>query len=141
MATPRTIARLEARIQERAAYCLEFEVRDPRTAFITITRVELARDLSRGKIHYSVLGDDSDRSKASHMLASAAGFIQRQVGRVLQLRRIPHLEWVYDDSLAEAARLDGVIREALDRDRAIQEQRDVKAEPDAGSAPDSAPGS
>jgi len=121
LANPRTIARLESRIHERAAYCLEFEVRDPRTAFITITRVELSPDLSSGKIHYSVLGDEGERSKASHMLASAAGYIQRQVGRVLKLRRIPRLTWYYDDSLAQAARMDELIRGAIERDQEIQE--------------------
>ena len=46
MANPRSIARLEARIHERVAHCLEFEVSDPRSAFITVTKVELSTDLS-----------------------------------------------------------------------------------------------
>jgi len=136
VANPRTIARLQARIQERAAYCLEFELRDPRCAFITITRVELANDLSSGKIYYSVLGDEGERSKAAHMLASAAGFIQRQVARVLQLRRMPHLTWVYDDSLAEAARVDDLIRGALERDRRIHEHGVADEPPSSGDAPE-----
>ena len=49
MANPRTIARLEAQIRRRAAYCLQFEVADPRATFITITRVELSSDLLNGK--------------------------------------------------------------------------------------------
>ena len=77
MANPRTIARLEARIHERAAYCLQFEINDPRAGFITILRVELSSDVSVGKIFYSVLGDESDRSKAAHMLEGARGYIQR----------------------------------------------------------------
>ena len=121
MANPRTIARLEARIHERAAHCLEFELNDPRSSFITITKVELAKDLTSGKIHYSVLGDDADRSKAAHMLQSAAGFIQRQVGRVLQLRRVPHLRWVYDDSIQRSAEVDEAIKTALERDKRIAE--------------------
>ena len=122
MASPRTIARLEARIHERAAHCLEFELNDPRSSFITITKVELSKDLSSGKIHYSVLGDDADRSKAAHMLVSAAGFIQRQVGRVLQLRRVPHLRWVFDESILRSAEIDEAIKEALERDKRISEQ-------------------
>ena len=120
MANPRVKARLEARIVERAAHCLEFEIKDPRATFITIVRAELSSDLTHGKIFYSVLGDASARSKAMHMLASAAGFIQRQVGRVLEMRRMPHLTWVYDDSIAEAARMSDVIQKALERDKQIQ---------------------
>ena len=120
MAHPRTIARLEARILERAAHCLEFEIRDPRAGLITITRVELSGDLHSGKIFYSVLGDEAERSKIAHMLESAAGFIQRQVARVLDVRRMPHLGWVFDESVAHAAHMDVVIRDALKRDRKIR---------------------
>lgn len=127
MANQRTIERLQARILERAANALEFELNDPRGGFITVTRVALAKDLSSGRIYYSVLGDEADRSKVAHMLESAAGFLQRQIGRGLQLRRIPHLMWVYDESIAEAARLDELIGKALERDRTIAEQ---------GQAPD-----
>lgn len=120
MANPRTIARLEARILERAAYCVEFELRDPRAGMVTITRVELSSDLSSGKIFYSVLGTEAEKSKAAHMLDSAAGFIQRKVARVLEMRRIPHLRWVYDKSIEEAARMDDVISSAIERDQDIQ---------------------
>ena len=121
MASARTIARLEARILERAAYSLEFELNDPRATFITITHVQLSTDVSQGKIFYSVLGDDADRSKAAHMLESAAGFIQRRVAKVLEVRRMPHLRWVYDESIARAAHMDEMIKGALNRDREIHE--------------------
>ena len=130
MANPRTIARLEARIHERAAYCLQFEINDPRAGFITILRVELSSDVSVGKIFYSVLGDESDRSKAAHMLEGARGYIQRQVARVLEMRRIPHLTWVYDDSIEKAADLDLLIREARMRDKSINPHVDETAAQD-----------
>lgn len=119
MANPRTIARLEARIQERAAYCLQFEIRDPRASFITITRVELSKDFGHAKIFYSVLGGEADKSKAEHMLKHASGFVQRQVARVLETRRTPILHWIYDGSSEHAAQMDRLIREARERDRAI----------------------
>ena len=114
MTNPRTIARLQARIHERAAYCLQFEVADPRASFITVTRVELSPDITSGKIYYSVLGSEGERSKAEHMLASAAGFIQRQIARVLDVRRMPHLRWVYDGSMETAANMDRLIRDFQD---------------------------
>jgi ribosome-binding factor A len=119
MTNPRTIARLQARIHERAAYCLQFEVADPRASFITVTRVELSPDITSGKIYYSVLGSEGERSKAEHMLASAAGFIQRQIARVLDVRRMPHLRWVYDGSMETAANMDRLIRDARARDKEI----------------------
>lgn len=119
MANPRTIARISARIHERAAHCLQFEIRDPRAAFVTITRVETTADLSLAKVYYSVLGDDADRSKVEHMLEHATGFVQRQVVRVLRMRRAPSLRFVYDDSIETAAAIDQLIREARERDRRI----------------------
>jgi ribosome-binding factor A len=136
MANPRTIARLQARIHERAAHCLQFELNDPRASFITITKVKLSPDVTSGKIYYSVLGDDGDKSRAEHMLKSAAGFIQRQVSRVLQVRRMPHLRWVYDETLENAQHIDQLIREARARDRAINPTaaEDEVAQPRPGDA-------
>lgn len=132
MANPRTIARLEARILERAAHCLQFEIKDPRSGFITITRVELSPDVTYGKIHYSVMGGESEKSKAEHMLASAAGFIQRQVARVLDMRRMPRLQWVYDDSAETVDHVAKLIREARERDKAINPA--LALEPDVEDA-------
>lgn len=119
MINPRSKARIEARIQERVAHCVEFELNDPRATFITITRVEVSNDLSVAKVFYSVYGTEGEKSRTAHMLDSAAGFVRRQVGRVLKTRRIPDLKWIYDDSIERAARMQDVIREALDKDRAI----------------------
>jgi ribosome-binding factor A len=53
------------------------------------------------------------------MLEHASGFIQRQIGRVLELRRLPSLRWIYDASAEEAADIDRIIREARERDKRI----------------------
>src|SRR6185295_6855442 len=119
MVNPRSKARIEARIQERAAYCVEFELNDPRSTFITITRVEVSDDLSSAKIFYSVYGTEGDKSRTARMLEDASGFVRNKVGRVLKTRRIPALRWIYDDSIEETARMQATIREALEHDRTI----------------------
>jgi ribosome-binding factor A len=119
MANSRAKARIEARIRERVAYCIEFELNDPRASFVTVTGVEVSPDLSIAKIQYSVYGTDGDRSKVAHMLEDATGFVRKQVGRVLRTRRIPKLRWFYDDSIELQANMEDAIASALDRDRAI----------------------
>jgi ribosome-binding factor A len=119
MANPRTKARIEARILERAAHCVEFELNDPRGSFITLTRVEISNDLSTAKVFYSVYGSEGDKSRARHMLDGASGFIRSQVGRVLRTRRIPRLTWIYDDSIEYAAEMQKKIAEALRHDREV----------------------
>jgi ribosome-binding factor A len=139
MANPRTIARIAARVQERAAHCLQFELRDPRASFITITRVEVSSDLSVARVYYSVLGDAGDRSKAEHLLDHARGFVQRQVARVLHMRRAPQLRFQYDDSLETAAHIDALIREARERDRRIDPTLAEREAAEAALAPARAP--
>lgn len=119
MANSRTRAKIEARIHERVAYCVEFELSDPRATFITITRVEVSPDLSAAKVYYTVLGSDGARSAAAHMLEDATGFVRRQVGRVLKTRRIPLLSWYYDESVEKNAAVQAAIAEAIERDRKI----------------------
>ncbi len=119
MANDRTIARLEARIKERVAHCVEFELSDPRSAFITVTKVELSRDISNVKVFYSVLGSEADRSKVEHMLASAVGFVQGKLARVLKTRRVPRIQWVYDDSIELLDRMNRLIKGALEHDREV----------------------
>ena len=119
MTNSRAKARIEARIKERAAYCVEFELNDPRATFITITGVEVSSDLSTARIKYSVYGTEADKTKTAHMLENAAGFVQKQIGRVLRTRRVPRITWVYDDSIERAADMEKKIHAALEHDREI----------------------
>jgi ribosome-binding factor A len=120
MVNLRVKARIEARILERAAHCVEFELKDPRSAFITITRVELTEDLSAAKIYYSVYGTAGDKSRAAHMLKDATGFVRKQVSRILKMRRMPSLSWCFDDSIEFSARMHKTILDAMDKDRDIR---------------------
>ena len=88
-------------------------------ACITITRVEVTNDLGLAKIHYSILGSPGEKSRARHMLADATGFVRRQLGRVLNTRRVPELAWYYDDSQEFQEEMENKIQAALDRDLAV----------------------
>lgn len=120
MASERTIARVQAQMQRRIAHCLQFEISDPRATFITLVRVELNSDMSIAKVYYSVLGSEGDRARAAAMLDHANGFIRRQVGSVLEIRSIPELRFVHDDTIAGAARIEDLIEEAKHRDSEIR---------------------
>lgn len=139
MANPRTIARIASRIQQRVAYCLQFEIKDPRAAFVTITKVEVSADLRNAKIHWSTLGGAAERSRTEHMLEHAGGFIRRQLGRVLETRLIPELRWLYDESIERSADVDRVIREALARDEAIRAEAARRAGGEAEPEPEPEP--
>ncbi|MEZ5974331.1 MAG: 30S ribosome-binding factor RbfA [Planctomycetota bacterium] len=140
MASDKTIGRIQAQIQRRAAHCLQHEIADPRASFVTITRVELSQDLTLAKIYYSVLGEESDISRVEHMLDHASGFIQRQVGSILRMRRIPTMRWIYDASIAEADRMERLIQDTLKRDAEIRGSHpEVELHPEAEGPGETAP--
>ncbi len=109
MANPITIRKLTARIQERVGMIFVDEVNDPRWGFVTVSRVELARDLSQCRIFYSVLGSDADRRNVERALENARGFIQRKVAAILKTRTTPSLEFRFDPSVAGAVRVGKII--------------------------------
>jgi len=137
MTNPRVKARIEARIQERVAHCVEFELNDPRATFITITRVEVSDDLSSAKVYYSVYGTEGDKSRTARMLEDATGFVKKRVSRVLRTRRVPALRWIYDDSIEFSAHMQAKIQEAMKKDRTINPAAHAEAPPAVEAAGES----
>ena len=101
--------------------------------FITLTGVELSKDMAHATLRYSGLGDEAECSKTNHMLEQARGFVQRQVASILRTRTTPTLRWEYDPTIAAAARMEQVIQDVVTRDEQIRSTND---EPE--SAPDEA---
>ena len=133
----RRLKRLEARIQERVAMMVTTEMADPRRGMITITRVELDSELAHCKIFWSVLGDDAARGRNAAVLEGAAPWVQRDLARILGMRTVPRVRFVFDESIAGATRVLGII-ERLREEREAREAREAReraaAEGDAESA-------
>ncbi len=100
---------------------LQNEVSDPRIGFLTVLDVEPTVDLKEAKVYLSILGGEGDRSKAEHALASARGYIQREVGKGLETRNTPVLRFVFDDSRDQVARLESLIDETAREGRETKE--------------------
>lgn len=122
----RRIARLQSLIKARVAEVVAYELADPRRGLVTITRVEVDRELTKCKVYWSVLGDEKERKLNEHMLKHAAPFVQREVAAVLSTRTTPRVSFVFDDSVEGAVRVQGII----DKLRAEREQREA-LEPDS----------
>jgi ribosome-binding factor A len=85
------------------------DVHDPGIGFVTITRVQVTPDLQHARIHYTALGDDKARAATAKALARAAAFLRRQIGSRLRLRRVPDLEFLYDESIAGQDRIEQLL--------------------------------
>lgn len=118
-------------IRERVAFVLEFGLQDPRRSqlTITVTKVDLAKDLSRCTVYYSVLGAEKERKLAAHMLEHARGFIRTEVAKSLQTRKHPQIEFRYDDSIEKSIALTKRIDEVVAEDRRRNDEKQPPSNP------------
>ena len=114
MATNR-IYRINEDIQRELASLIR-TVKDPRVhGLISITRVDTTTDLRYCRVYVSVL-DHSDVKEVVKGLKSAAGYLRRELGRVLTLRYTPELQFIEDDSIERGVRMVSMIDRVLEED-------------------------
>jgi ribosome-binding factor A len=104
-------------MQRSLSELLRFETKDPSLADVSLTTVELSRDLSVAKIYFSLLNPDADPAPVLDGLKRASGFLRSKLGSELLVRHIPELRWVHDDSIAHAAEISKLIDDATDAKR------------------------
>ncbi len=105
-------------------------VHDPGIGFITLTRVKVSPDLQLARVYYSSMGDEKALRETGKALARATPFLRRQVGERLQLRRVPELEFRFDESIGHQDRVEQILRELHD-----QEAERTTAAPDPALPP------
>jgi ribosome-binding factor A len=85
-------------------------LKDPRISPLTsIIRVEVSGDLSYAKVYISAMGDDLAAKETVKGLTSAAGFIRREIGNRLALRKTPQFKFVADNSIAHGAHIAQIL--------------------------------
>ena len=110
--------RVAEQIQRSLSELIRREVKDPRLGSVTLTDVEVSKDLSHAKVYYSVLGGVSDPAMVQEILDGAAPALRGPLGRALRLRHSPEIRFEVDDLLERGARLTDLIRRAVEDDRA-----------------------
>jgi ribosome-binding factor A len=101
--------RVADEIRTLVAEIISLELKDPRIGFATVTRVDLSPDLHSARVFVSVLGSEDERRQTLEGLSSSAGYLRRQVGRCIRLRRVPELSFVLDRGPEESARLEALL--------------------------------
>ena len=86
-------------------------VHDPGIGFITLTRVKVSPDLQVARVFYTSMGDDAARRETSKALERAVPFFRRHLGARLRLRRVPELEFRFDESIANQDRIEQILRD------------------------------
>ncbi|WP_251449155.1 30S ribosome-binding factor RbfA [Microbacterium sp. Marseille-Q6648] len=112
-------ARLGDRIRVILAERLEKGLRDPRLGFVTITDVRVTGDLQHASVFYTVLGSEEERIASGEALTSATGMLRSEVGRHLNVRLTPTLEFIPDGIPENAGHIADLLREARERDAEV----------------------
>ena len=98
-------------IRGELASLLAREVHDPGVGFVTLTRVRVTPDLQQAHVYYTALGDEKSRRDTERALGRATGFLRRQIGARLRLKRTPELTFHYDESIAGQDRIEQLLSE------------------------------
>ena len=109
---PRT-RRVGEQMQREVARLIQHEIRDPRLGMVTVSGVEVSRDLSVAKVYVSTLGGAADAEQTLAVLQRAAGFLRGELGRCMKLRTVPELRFRYDDSIERGNRVSRLIDAAV----------------------------
>lgn len=104
--------RLGTQIQRTLSELLRFDVKDPSLADLSLTAVELTRDLSVARVYFSLLNPEDDPEPARQGLERAAGFLRGKLGKTLKVRHVPELRFVHDDSIEHGAEISRLIEDA-----------------------------
>jgi len=114
----RRTERINALLREQLSELVQRGVKDPRvTGLVSITAVEVTKDLSKAKVHVSVYGTPEERASVLVGLTSAASFFRRELRQRLDLRWIPDLVFVADTSIERGARVLELMRQLDEGER------------------------
>jgi len=106
--------RVGEQIYKETVRLLMYSIKDPRVAPVTLTGVQMSRDIGSAKIYFTVSDEASERKDAEKGLKSAAPYIRRELGKLLELRFVPNLYFKYDASVAYGQKIDALLHQVQD---------------------------
>jgi len=106
-------ARLNEQLRREISELIQRQVRDPRVGHVTITGVDVARDLGSAKVYVRTQGTDAERAATFEGLGAAAPFLRTTLGRILHVRKVPELRFRPDRSYEQALRIEQVLSEVI----------------------------
>ncbi|WP_462158688.1 30S ribosome-binding factor RbfA [Pseudoalteromonas sp. GB56] len=110
--------RVAQQIQKEIAVIIQREVKDPRLGMVTVSAVEVSRDLSYAKIFVTVFNqeDESKTKQSMRILNDASGYIRSLLGNRIRARIVPELRFVVDTSLMEGMRISNLVDSVMRED-------------------------
>ena len=100
-------------LQHELAQIIAFDLRDPRLAFVSVTRVQVSTDLEHATVFVSQLMGESSHKDTIAALDHARGFMRRELGLRTKLRYVPELKFQFDEGMVEGMRINALIDEIV----------------------------
>ena len=118
--------RVGEQIRQELSQILSQQVHDPGIGFLTLSRVKVTPDLQLARVLYTVIGDEKQRKETQKALERAIPFMRRQIASRMRLRRVPELQFFYDQAIEHQDRIEQILID-LKRER---EANPVDTDPD-----------
>ena len=132
MGEPRRTDRVAEAIREEVATFLSEGAKDPRIrGFVTVTAVDMTRDLRQATVFVSIMGSDEEKKETVAGLASVATHLRSMLGKSLRLRNAPEIVFKVDESVARASRIEQLLAQ-VKREREAGDVEDPPAAPADG---------
>lgn len=126
----RRVLKAAQAIREVVSMAILTEIKDPRVRDVTVTYVEVSSDLRHAKVHVSVMGDEKKKNLCLQGLKHAAGFLQQKVGKRIDTRYTPRVQFVLDKGIENAKIVTRILDEVLPREPGVPESDDTGFEED-----------
>ncbi len=108
--------RIGQQIRRDLAELIRDQVRDPRMVMVSITSVDVTRDLAYAKLYVTFLGESTERAEVVEGLNRAAPMLRRELGRRMHIRTVPRLQFIYDEVIEQGAQLSSLVDDAVAAD-------------------------
>lgn len=102
------IDRIGHSLVREISYILMSEIKDEDIKFVTITACKVTNDLSFAKVYFTVL-DEEKKESTLKALINASGYIRKELASRIEIRHIPELQFVYDESIDYGKKIEDII--------------------------------
>ena len=117
----RRVLKAAQAIREVVSMSILTDLKDPRVRDVTVTFVEVSADMRLAKVHVSVMGDETKQNLCLRGLQNSAGYLQSKVGRRIDTRYTPKIEFKLDKGMQHAMMVTRILEEVLPRETEDQE--------------------
>lgn len=98
-------------LQKEISEIIHFSLKNPKLGFVTITDVRISNDLSIAKIYVSFLGQQARKDAGMKVLEKSKGFLRTELAKRMQMRKVPELIFLHDDSLEKGNKIEQILQD------------------------------